>query len=230
MFLLRGPRAAESSVLIDQSIPSTSDKPAMKGAILLFPKACLTKSQIHIDYELRPLKLQQSEIEAQVRTWKASSNSTLFDQLHTLSPEEQSVLHDATKRDDYLTYVEWVHFSDFNPLIRGMESTRARTITLILHLEPLLLPLLDSESIDLPLGRTLYRRTTKFQFGPESEPEPEPEPTLPFGEEFEESSRRVEYLAATDEKWGGMASDMGDDEVDRVIGDLLAKYTTLNGM
>ncbi|KAJ5785313.1 Glucose-methanol-choline oxidoreductase N-terminal [Penicillium pulvis] len=117
---------------------------------LVSPRVSITDRQLHISYDARIINLQNLTIESQLQEWKRASNKTVLDQLAALQNNEFEAL-DATRNSSDGTIpdegiLEWIQFGDYRTLVQGIETSRARTLTIIMSKVPQPAPQLKEET------------------------------------------------------------------------------------
>lgn len=211
---------------------------------ILTPQASIQDNEILINYRHHTANLSSKEIKSQLDAWKSSTPSSICEQLQALTFKERfaldtnNLIGHPTQYPFYKVRLEWIHLGEYGPIIDGLESRKARALTVITSSETSLLPPPRSfypnwscgkQDRFVPCPPPGRRPKLKVEIDemndmpqahvPESEAAsavvlPPPSPTIKREGEKEEEGDQDDRLSEND--W----------EAEDIVQDLLATYTT----
>ncbi|KAB8211770.1 hypothetical protein BDV34DRAFT_184261 [Aspergillus parasiticus] len=208
------------------------------------PQASIQDNDILINHRHHTINLSPKEVKSQLDAWKSSTPSSICEQLQALTFKERFALDmnkligHTTQYPFYKARLEWIHFGEYGPIIHGLETPKARALTVITSSETSLLPSppsfypdwsCDKQDRPLPCPPPGKRPKLKVAIdemndmpqahAPESEAAssvvlPPPSPKIEREEEKEEEEDQDDRLSEND--W----------EAEDIVQSLLAAYTT----
>ncbi|GAB1206130.1 hypothetical protein APSETT445_004811 [Aspergillus pseudonomiae] len=208
------------------------------------PQASIQDNDILINHRHHTINLSPKEVKSQLDAWKSSTPSSICEQLQALTFKERFALDmnkligHTTQYPFYKARLEWIHFGEYGPIIHGLETPKARALTVITSSEASPLPSpsrffpdwnFDKQDRSLPCPPPGKRPTLKVAIDemndmpqahtPESKAAssvvlPPPSPKIEREEEKEEEEDQDDRLSEND--W----------EAEGIVQGLLAAYTT----
>ncbi|OGM44534.1 hypothetical protein ABOM_006769 [Aspergillus bombycis] len=138
---------------------------------LFTPQASIQDNEIQVNHRYHTANLSSKEIKSQLDAWKYSTPSSICEQLQVLTLKERvaldtnNLIFHTTPYPWHKPKLEWIHFGEYVPVIEGLETPKARALTVIT----------SSETPGLPSPRD---HGPHWTMGKQDKPVPRPQPAL----------------------------------------------------